>query len=348
MRLLAFLLYSLSAVLPDAEEGILLKKIGEQILRFQTKDGAILMKPCEENENYLIPYFSNFASIGLSIAYKATKEEKYLKSAKAWLEWYVKHLNPDGTIYDYKGSPSELNPTMDYDSSDAYAGTFITAIWFAYSVKPDKLFLKKIYPAVKKAIEGIKLTLQDDNLTFAKLTHPVKYLMDNVETWQGLHYAGKIAELLGFRDDARYFSQLASSMLDSLEKQFWDAENHCYAWAIYTNGAKASGLKRWYPEQMANLMAIAWLPPSSRRKELYVFLRKELVTKIKQGADELIWWAMASQGAGAKEDTELFLFKLLKGDFLSLPPYQLGHLARIIYCEGKGEREGFNQNSLKE
>lgn len=316
---------------------LLVRKIADRILEHQTKDGAILMNPVGEGENLLIPYFSNFAAMGLCGAYIFTGEEKYLRSADAWLDWYARHINPDGTIYDYKGPPSNLKPTGDYDSSDAYAGTFITAVWSRYLAKPDEAFLKRLYRAIKKAVAGIKLTLQTDHLTFAKPTHPVKYLMDNVETWQGLNDAGMISRVLGHKEDEEHYNSLASSMLRSLEDKFWDQENGCYSWAIYVGGTKSRGLKRWYPEQMANLMAIAWLPSSPKRKELYLTLREKLRPWEERDLEKLIWWAMAGRGAEMEEDVNLFVGKILEGDLLSLPPYLLGHLLRLIPGEVKVE-----------
>lgn len=330
MRALTIFLFCLASFAFSSGEGALVRKIADRILEHQTEEGAILMNPKGERENFVIPYFSNFAALGLCRAYSVTKDEKYLKSARAWLDWYAKHLNPDGTIYDYKGPPLCLVPTGDYDSSDAYAGTFITAVWNCYLAKPDITFLKKLYPAVRKAIEGIKLTLQSDHLTFAKPTHPVKYLMDNVETWQGLSNAGRIAEVLGYREDKEEFLSLASSMLGSLEEKFWDEEDRCYAWAIYAFGIKAKGLRRWYPEQMANLMAIAWLPFTPRRKELYLNLREKFQPAEERDLEKLLWWGMAGRGAREEKDVEIFLRKILEGDFLSLRPYLLGHLLSLL------------------
>jgi len=322
-----------------SKEGLLARKIADRILEHQTEEGAILMNPKGEGENSLIPYFANFAALGLCRAYSLTKEEKYLKSAEAWLNWYSEHLNPDGTIYDYKGLPSQLKPTGDYDSSDAYAGTFITAVWNYYLQKPAETSLKRFYPAIKKAVAGIELTLQPDHLTFAKPTYPVKYLMDNVETWQGLSNASRIAKVLEHREDEEHFLSLASSMLENLEEKFWDEEEKCYSWAIYTSGVKARGLANWYPEQMANLMAIAWLPFSARRKELYLALRERFQPSREKDLEKLIWWGMAAKGAKVGEDVQLFLGRILEGDFLSLPPFSLGHLLSLLTGEAKLGRE---------
>lgn len=289
------------------------------------------MKPISfEEENHLIPYFSNYAVIGLSKAYTYTKEEKYLKAVDAWLTWYAKHINPDGTVYDYKGRSSKLITTGDYDSSDAYAGTFITAVWNRYLAKPDKAFLKKLYPAVKKAISAIKLTLQNDHLTFAKPNHPVKYLMDNIETWQGLFNASQIAKVLGYKEDEIYCVSLATRMLNSLEENFWDDEEKCYYFAIYSTGVKEGKLDKWYPEQMANLMAIAFLPHSHKREELYLSLKEKLNPFVEKDLEKLIWWSLSAKGAKVKEDLNLFLGKILQDDYLSLSPFLLGHLLTLL------------------
>jgi len=328
VKILLLVLVFVICSFPLQEE--LIKKIGDKILEYQASDGAIFLYHLKRNDNIVIPYFSNYASIGLSLAYCRTRERKFLEGAKAWLNWYASHLNPDGTIYDYEGIPSELKPTGDYDSSDAYAGTFITAVWYFYKASRDKRYLKEIYKTVKRAVEGIKLTLQEDNLTYAKPNYPIKYLMDNVETWHGMEDAGRIAKTWGYKEDYETFTSLSSAMLRSIEEKLWDKGQNCYAWELSPNGKRSSGLSRWYPEQMANLMAIAWLPSSERRKELYLTMKEKISPLSETNPEKLIWWGMAAKGAKNDEDVELFLKSIFESDFLSLIPPLLGHLLYII------------------
>ncbi|MBC7329347.1 hypothetical protein H5T88_03210 [bacterium] len=328
MKILLLALIFVVSSFPLQEEFI--RKIGDKILEYQASDGALFLYPLKRNDNIVIPYFSNYASIGLCLAYGKTKDRKYLEGAKAWLNWYASHLNPDGTIFDYKGIPSKLKPTGDYDSSDAYAGTFITAVWYFYKASQDKRYLKEIYKAVKIAVEGVKLTLQEDNLTYAKPNYPIKYLMDNVETWRGIRDAGRIAHALGYKEDGDNFTSLSSAMLKSIEENLWDKEHNCYAWELSPNGKRSSGLSGWYPEQMANLMAIALLPFSERRKELYLAMKEKLSPFNETDLEKLIWWGMAAKGAKDDGDVELFLKRIFESDFLSLIPPLLGHLLYII------------------
>ncbi|MGC8843795.1 MAG: hypothetical protein ACP5QS_07630 [bacterium] len=314
---------------PKSEETI--RKIADKILEYQSPgDGVIFLYPLEAEENTVIPYFSNYASIGLCLAYSRIKDKRYLEAVKSWLDWYAFHMNPDGTIYDYKGTPNHLKSTGDYDSSDAYAGTFITAVWYVYRVSQDKVFLKKMYKAVKRAVEGIKLTLQEDNLTYAKPNYPVKYLMDNVEVWRGINDAVRIANALGYEQDEKVFHSLAKEMLKSIEEKFWDEENHCYASALYPLGLRERGLRDWYPQQMANLMAIAWLPFSEKRQKLYLMMKEKFPPGEESDIEKLIWWGMAGKGAKEEEDVEDYLKKIENGDWFNLSPPLLGHLLYLL------------------
>jgi hypothetical protein len=154
--------------------------------------------------------------------------------------------------------------------------------------------------------------------------------MDNVETRHGIEDAGRIAKTLGYKEDYETFTSLSSAMLRSIEEKLWDKGQNCYAWELSPNGKRSSGLSRWYPEQMANLMAIAWLPSSERRKELYLTMKEKISPLSETNPEKLIWWGMAAKGAKNDEDVELFLKSIFESDFLSLIPPLLGHLLYII------------------
>jgi len=84
------------------------------------------------------PYIANRAAVGMLMA-----GSYYHPMVKAWLGWYFAHLNrPDyngvyGTVYDYDATPgtgvkafvaNQQGQSPSYDSTDAYAATFLTLL----------------------------------------------------------------------------------------------------------------------------------------------------------------------------------------------------------------------------
>ena len=72
---------------------------------------------------------------------------------------------------------------------------------------------------------------------------------------------------------------------------------------LHVDGGKMEGLSQCYPDIMANLMAIAWLPPSKRNRllfeRLYEKFGKDIPTQIKNEKDQerLVWWGWGAKGA---------------------------------------------------
>ncbi len=98
------------------------------------------------------------------------------------------------------------------------------------------------------------------------------------------------------------------------------------------------GLKLWYPDVMANLMAVAWLPASPRNRALFDRLRKEFGHDIPKSVgsqvdlERLIWWGWAANGAGdrtllARVCVLLSQFETVNAQGLDCG--NLGHVARL-------------------
>ena len=89
-----------------------------------TPDGAVATGSIANGR--VVPYFANFGMIGL------IDDPDYLPYAADWINWYFEHVNEvdlfgsPGTIYDYRLQGGKAISNDDYDSSDAYAGTFFT------------------------------------------------------------------------------------------------------------------------------------------------------------------------------------------------------------------------------
>lgn len=314
-----------------------LERAAGAILQRQRKDGAILMAPATQVPNSLIPYFANLAAIGLATAYRHTRNDLHLRAVAQWLRWYAAHLNPDGTMDDYRLQDGKLEPTGDRDSTDSYAATFIEALHRAVQASGDRSFCAALYPAVTRAVGAIRLTLQEDGLTWAKPTYRVKYLMDNVEVYRGWQSATWLAQTMGRKSDADSFKKSAESTLRAIENSlFLEGKGH-YAWAMHENGVLETRLERWYPDVMAQLMGIAWLPPSARRKGLFARLRKQFGDSLQSALENgevgvLVWWGMAATGAGDRSLAQRIALKLAEERVLnqSQPsPAEYGHVLRI-------------------
>lgn len=274
-----------------------------RILEHQANDGAITMdKPVSTNSR-VVPYFANFAAQGLVAAFRETREPRFLDAAKQWAVWYESHMNPDGTVCDYTGGPGAWKSTGDYDSTDSYAATYLELVLAVQRAKNVPEWLPARHSKVRQALAAIQLTLQKNGLTTAKPAYPVIYLMDNVETARGLRAASEIAAELGelnLREETR---SLALKMEAATSQKLWNEAKRNYRVGLKINEAPLNDTGRWYPDIMANLMAIGWLPPHSRHVLLLQdLLRTKAADKPASARTEndltrLVWWGIAAQGA---------------------------------------------------
>jgi len=134
----------------------------------------------------IVPYFAHLSLQGLA------RWGLYPAEIRRYLEWYLAHLeDPDvyglrGTVYDYEVRGEEEVPLHQYDSSDAYAPTFLSLVKLYVQVFGDGGWAKGIGEGLEMVAGAILGTLQKDGLTWARPDWKVKYLMDNCEVFRGL------------------------------------------------------------------------------------------------------------------------------------------------------------------
>jgi hypothetical protein len=84
-----------------------------------------------------------------------------------------------------------------FDSTDAYAATFLMAVESMYDGTSCMACVEKLGSALPRAIDAIASTMDVDGLTWARPEGHVKYLMDQAEVGAGLRSARRIAMAFG-------------------------------------------------------------------------------------------------------------------------------------------------------
>jgi hypothetical protein len=328
----------------DADARKAIVRIADAILAHQAADGAIAQGRPAAGDCDLVPYFSNFAATGLAAAYTMTKDPTYLQAAKRWVAWFESHQNPDGAIYDYTGHTGAWKSKGTYDSTDSYAATFIELVYAIDSAQPDSAWLRARTNSLTLAVKAILLTLQPNGLTFARPGWNVMYTMDNTETLRGLNAAAALFTTLGDNTAAADAHKLAAAMKTGFDTQLWYQPSQNYLVGLHSDGHRAEALDKWYPDAMANLMAIGWLDPSDKSRGLYRRYKSAFSKMLPRAArteddiEHLVWWCYAAQTAGDANTVKAIRDLLVSTYTLDSPsdqPALLGHICRLLAPESR-------------
>ena len=259
----------------------------ERILASQMPDGSIplyYMKSDSVSQELvvIIPYFSHFAAKGLLIAYKTTKKKEFLDGAQRWIKWYADHMNPDGTVNDYKGIYPDLKSTGDMDSTDSYAAIYLVLLRDEEKISENSIFLKSMQNSVRKAVAAMELTKQSDSLTYAKPGFNMKYLMDSIEVREGYAAAADIATLLGWKKEKSEWMNSCNLITKQINEKFYSEEQKCFAYAIDEAG-KALFDSQYYPGYMAQCFALTYIltSDSAKAKSLWKIICEEIFSEPK-------------------------------------------------------------------
>ncbi len=232
----------------------------------QLSDGAILYTSSAIN-----PYFSNLAAEGW------IKDASQYWRIEAWMQWYIAHLNwPDkwglnGTIYNYSFNGTTEASTGDADSTDAYAGTFLSLAW-AYWGTGDTAaqgYIQSIAYYIDVIGQAVIATQQPDGLTWAKPSYQVKYLMDNCTAYRGLQDAASLFAALGNSSKSTYYSQHAAQMHQGIMGLWLSSAG---SWAVYRDNAGnelTPNFATWYPDATSQLFPALYgvVPVSNKRAQ---------------------------------------------------------------------------------
>jgi hypothetical protein len=303
----------------------------------QTTDGAIVMGTVTPTANHIVPYFANLAALALAEAPGYTN----LNAAKSWANFYRARMKADGTVDDQNGQPGAWTSTGTRDSTDSYASTFLEVMDAIR--KRDPAWTKLRFNDITRAVGAIKLTLQPNGLTLAKPDWPVMYTMDNVEVWRGMNAAVRLATSAGKADSATAWTAIAIGVEVAIERDLWDTVRGSYRIGIQPDGGKMEGLEQWYPDVMANLMAIGWGKPSTRHTALYTLLLQRFGTNLptvvqsEDDLDVLTWWAFAARARADKARFAALSSRLAAWDpavVTTSNPALLGHVCRLLSTPG--------------
>ena len=347
----ALFLVSIIALLPasgwqvESQPGAdAIEQIAVRILQYQAEDGAIAMDPIAPSRTTrVVPYVGNYGAMGLVAAYHATHRTAFRVAALRWVHWYEAHMNSDGTIDDWMGSPTEWKSTHNRDSTDAYAATYLCLLERLYRAKNDETWLRERKPFIRKAMDAIRLTLQPCGLTTAKPDWPVMYTMDNVETALGLRSTAFLAAQAGWRDLQHEAGDLARAMEEAIYARLWDAPSSTFLVGLQTDGAKIRAGSEWYPSVMANLMATAWLPRSSRTTQLFQRLYQQYGATTLSTDDplHLVWWCYAARTCGSNQLKQALLNRLEQLSrhlAVGCYPDALGHICVLLASRSTANR----------
>ncbi len=308
------------------------------ILKQQDGTGAIAMGLLGQKDNKVIGYFACFAAHGLVDVYSKTRKPKYLEGAKRWVDWYAAHQSEEGAIFDYAWQDGQWMATTQLDSTDSYAAVYIDLVKAIFDATNDISWLKSLQPILVKAYNVVNMTRQPNGLTTAKPEYPVMYTMDNVEVLTGLKSAANLFVILKDSARASQATKQADETKKAIGRLLWNESAKCYRIGIQTDGGKLEGLKNWYPDIMANLMAAAWLPRSLRNLSLYASLSSKFDRTMPDKAaslediEHMVWWGWASAGIEnnitlAKVQKKLNGFEQYTQG--GCDPGLLGHIARL-------------------
>lgn len=236
------------------------------ILSAQRPDGAIAWSLGSHTAN---PYEADYAAVGLAVAYRATGDQADAAGAWPWLTWYAAHEQPGtGYVSDYSLSGDAEVYAGRQDSTDAYAGTFLSAAYQTWCADPLRGRLAALRSGVTGAVRAIESTQQPDGLTWALSTYPVAYLMDNSEVYAGLADAVPLAWALGDAALAREAARDAKASLAGI-RSLWDPAPHSFDWAEHSDGARQqTAWQDLYPDAMEQVWAVlddAATPAHARR-----------------------------------------------------------------------------------
>lgn len=217
------------------------------------RDSQIPEGPIAFNPQHLLinPYFSNLA------AWALLTDPANLPVVQRHMDWYIAHLNADGTIDDYERKSGQLRSTGTYDSADSYAATFFTIVARYLEAGGDIEWFHRNRADLDR-IERMLISLTDtDGLTWAKKNYFLKYLMDNAEVYAGWLDWADALDRAGDPSAAAAARLRAAAVKEGLER--FRQKDGQWAWGLDRLGLhRRSSTRKFYPDAVAQIFPVAW------------------------------------------------------------------------------------------
>jgi len=211
-----------------------------------------------EEHSVIIPYTVSI------LAMNELEEGRNFPLVKRFIIWYFGALNYGdkdgltGTIYDFRVSKKgRLVPTGDYDSVDGYAGSFLHLLRLYYEKTGDKALLVKYWSKIEDIVYLIAYLQDTDGLTRATAKAPVKYLMDNAESYAGVSAFIALSEAVG-KGKNQYYDDVRTAIRTGIQEHFFDAKRGNYFWALMGNERFISNWNVLYPDAYAHVVLFAY------------------------------------------------------------------------------------------
>ncbi|WP_264841653.1 hypothetical protein [Caldinitratiruptor microaerophilus] len=209
----------------------------QYILASQRPTGAIALTPARLDIN---PYFANRAARAL------LADRSGRAAVRRYMNWYVRHLNPDGTIDDFTVRHGMEVSRGTRDSSDAYAATFLSLVAAYLDAGGDVRWVRAHLDDLRRVAGAIESLTDRDGLTWARADYPVKFLMDNVEVWRGWFDWARVLEAAGEREEAAAARERAARVESALGR-FARGDGRL-DWGLGPYGTRWRSEGRFYPD----------------------------------------------------------------------------------------------------
>ncbi|MFP5040291.1 hypothetical protein [Parasediminibacterium sp. JCM 36343] len=233
----------------------------------QLPNGAIkFSKSPEVGGKFLVnPYFNHIACLGLLESSNTAK----CQVIKKWLAWYINHFDERGLAYNYYYN-DPIDPTQDslclkpdscklIDAEDSYLALFWDLLYQYYRVSQDKsIFTGSLDTVLQSGAKYLKDSLmQPDNLSIAKPSYAIKFLMDNSEIYKGLLSLSLIeGEIYNHGAEADSLDTLAQRVKQSIQTKLYPGSKLYYHSLDINGRATYVDPTKWYDS--SGIVAIIW------------------------------------------------------------------------------------------
>jgi hypothetical protein len=211
-----------------------------------------------EHREMVVPYTVSV------LAMNELQEGRNLPLVKRFIVWYFDSMNYEdkdglgGTIYDFSVSKDgRLEPVKDYDSVDGYAGAFLHLLRMYYEKTGDRELLLKYWSKIEDIAYLIAHLQDKDGLTKATASLPVKYLMDNAESYAGASAFIALSKAVE-KGKIQYYEDVRAAVRTGIQEKMFDAKRGNYIWALKGKERFVSNWNVFYPDAYAHVLLFAY------------------------------------------------------------------------------------------